>query len=197
MSIYYEGKQPCAGCGRTGEEEPRFRKDGLCRDCEEAVKLGKMMIKERDLKRTFYRLDEFMTTHITWYDIPIPEIDYALRYLLWQFSQFDQDHVCGKRTEKGGFDTICGRFDAITARDTFVLPVCVYDAAKELCEKILAAANTLKEERRHYREELDKELAAQKNEIYNDGVAHGRNLLNQLNRGEITAKDIEVFIKKY
>lgn len=40
-------------------------------------------------------------------------------------------------------------------------------------------------------------MKKQKNEIYNEGVAHGRNILNQLNSGEITAKDIDAFIKKY
>ena len=191
---HYEGKQPCAGCGRTGEEVPRDKKDGLCRECAEAIKLGRMMIQERDLKRTYYCLDEFMNTTITWYTIPIPEIDKALRNLLRSFSQFDKNHACGST---GASDPIVGRFDALTARDTFVLPVCVYDAAKELCEKILDAAKTLKEEKNNYRKELDEELAAQKNEIYNEGVAHGRNILNQLNSGEITAKDIDAFIKKF
>lgn len=194
---YYEGKQPCAGCGRTGEEVPRGKKDGLCRECAEAVKLGRMIIQERDLKRTYYRLDEFMDTHMTWYTIPVPEIDRAVRNLLKQFSQFDTNHACGKHEKAKDYDFICGRSDAITARDTFVLPVAVYEAAKELCTIVLEAADKLDEEKRNYRKELDAELAAQKNEIYNEGVAHGRNLLNQLNSGEITAKDIDAFIKKF
>lgn len=197
---YYEGKQPCAGCGRTGEEEPRAKKDGLCHECSEAIKLGRMMIQERDLKRTYYSLDEFMATHMTWYTIPIPEIDRAVRNLLKQFSQFDRNHVCGrydKSDKPASFEMICGKMDAITARDTFILPVAVYEAAKELCTTILEAAKQLKEEKRNYRKELDEELAAQKNEIYNEGVAHGRNILNQLNSGEIAAKDIDAFIKKF
>ena len=194
---YYEGKQPCAGCGRTGEEVPRDKKDGLCRECAEAVKLGRMMIQERDLKRTYYRLDEFMATYMTWYTIPVPEIDRAVRNLLRQFSQIDFNHVCGKYDKSASFEMICGKMDGITARDTFILPVAVYEAAKELCTTVLEAARKLDEEKRNYRKELDAELAAQKNEIYNDGVAHGRNILSQLNSGEITVKDIDAFIKKF
>ena len=193
----YVGKQPCAGCGRTGEEVPRDKKDGLCRECTEAIKLGRMMIQERDLKRTHYRLDEFIDTHMTWYTIPVPEIDRAVRNLLKQFSQFDFNHVCGKHEKAKDYDTICGSLNAGTARDTFILPVAVYEAAKELCTTILEAARQLKQEKENYRKEIDEELAAQKNEIYNEGVAHGRNILNQLNSGEITAKDIDAFIKKY
>lgn len=194
---HYEGKQPCAGCGRTGEEVPRDKKDGLCRECAEAIKLGRMMIQERDLKRTYYRIDEFMSTHMTWYTIPVPEIDRAVRNLLRQFSQFDNNHVCGKHEKAKDYDTICGSLNAGTARDTFILPVAVYEAAKELCTTVLEAAKRLKQEKENYRKELDEELAAQKNEIYNEGVAHGRNILNQLNSGEITAKDIDAFIKKF
>lgn len=194
---YYEGKQPCAGCGRTGEEVPRGKKDGLCRECAEAVKLGRMMIQERDLKRTYYRLDEFMATYMTWHTIPVPEIDRAVRNLLRQFSQFDSNHVCGKYDKSASYEMICGKMDAITARDTFILPVAIYEAAKELCTTVLEAARKLDEEKRNYRKELDAELAAQKNEIYNDGVAHGRNILSQLNSGEITVKDIDAFIKKF
>jgi hypothetical protein len=190
----YEGKQPCAGCGRTGTENPRRSKDGLCSDCAEALKIGQMMVNERDMKRSYYRLDEFMNTTMTWYTIPIREIDSSLRALLRSFSQFDSNHAKGSA---GASNPICGRLEAITARDTFVLPVAVYDKAKTLCEVILEAAKTLYEEKKNYRKELDAELAAQKNEIYNDGIAHGRNLLNQLNCGEITAKDIETFVKKY
>lgn len=191
----YEGNQPCAGCGRTGKEKPRNSKDGLCHECREALILGRSMIKERNLERNYYRLPEFMETNITWYTIPIREIDKALRTLLRQFSQFDRDHISGHAPEKEY--CICGKIDATCARDKFILPVSVYEAAKDLCNKILDAAKTLDKEKDNYKKELDEILRAQKNEIYNEGVAHGRDLLNQLNRGEITTNDIDVFIKKY
>ena len=39
--------------------------------------------------------------------------------------------------------------------------------------------------------ELDRQLEEQKDEIYNEGVAYGRTLLTQLNRGEISVNDFE------
>lgn len=35
MYSLYKGKQPCTGCGKTGEEKPRFNKDGLCMETKE------------------------------------------------------------------------------------------------------------------------------------------------------------------
>ncbi|MDO4801928.1 MAG: hypothetical protein Q4A15_07150, partial [Prevotellaceae bacterium] len=50
-------------------------------------------------------------------------------------------------------------------------------------------------------EELEKkkqdELREEKNKIFNEGVEYGRNLLFQLNRGEITAEDINKEIKMF
>jgi len=43
----YYGKNPCLGCGRTGEERHRGMKDQLCWDCQEAIKAGYDVIKNK------------------------------------------------------------------------------------------------------------------------------------------------------
>ena len=55
----------------------------------------------------------------------------------------------------------------------------------------------LKYEKNHYKEELQEEFAKQKDEIFNEGVKHGRNLLMQLNNGEITPNQFIEPVKKY
>lgn len=45
--------------------------------------------------------------------------------------------------------------------------------------------------------QLYKELATEKNKIYNDGVRYGRNLLVQLNNGEITPNEILKDVKPF
>ena len=42
-----------------------------------------------------------------------------------------------------------------------------------------------------------KKLNEERNRIYNDGVAHGRNLLMQLNSGEIGVNDFQKPVKKF
>ena len=192
---FYEGKAPCPGCGRTGKDVARTSKDSLCHDCKNALEIGKAIVKERNLDRNYYLMDDLRTAIMTWYTIPVREIDKALTDLLQTFSQFDSRHV----VMKGGLreSMLAGRLDAITAHDSFILPDVTFEAAKRLCESIVDACQQLKSDRENYQKELDKKLNEERNRIYNDGVAYGRNLLKQLNRGEITVNDFEKPVKKF
>ena len=84
-----------------------------------------------------------------------------------------------------------------TSHDDFVLPKVTFEAAKKLCHAVEGAVGELNRERDNYRKELDEQLRQQKNDIFNEGVAYGRNLLFQLNNGEITADEINKRINKY
>ena len=191
----YEGNAPCPGCGRTGEQVARKSKDSLCYDCQNQLEIGRAICKERDLARDYYRMDDLQTGILTWYTIPIHEVDTALRNLLQTFSQFDSRHV----SSKGRYDesTLAGRIEATTARDHFILPCVTFNAVKALCNTLKDVCYQLKKERDNYQQELGKQLAEQKNAIYNEGVAYGRNLLTQLNRGEISVNDFEKPVRKY
>lgn len=189
---YYEGPAPCPGCGRTGEQVARKAKDALCHDCEEQLRIGRAIAQERQLERNFYRLEDLMTAQMTWYTIPIREIEMKVCNILRTFSAFDVRHAGYTSNQQ-----LVGRFDAVTARHNIVLPVVTYEAAKDLCEALKDACWDLKEQRKNYQKELDAQLAEQKNEIFNQGVARGRNLLLQLNRGEITIQEFEATQKRY
>ncbi len=190
----YEGDKPCPGCGRTGKEEPRMRKDGLCRDCQESLRIGKAIVKEHELDRKHYLMDDLMKGQLTWYHIPIKEVDRALRNLLGQFSQFDKKNVGGTANLKTWLYGVPG---SGTAYDSFVLPTVVFEAAKELCESLYNACWQLREDRENYKKELEAKLAEEKNDIFNEGVKYGRNLLFQLNNGGITLDDFSKRIKRY
>lgn len=75
MSNLYKGKQRCAGCGRTGEECPRFEKYGLCHDCAEKLHLGREVAAQLATEYSEVRFPELSTIHMTWYEIPF--IQYA------------------------------------------------------------------------------------------------------------------------
>ena len=195
MGKFYEGSAPCPGCGRTGEDVPRKSKDSLCYDCEMALSIGRAIVKERNLDRNHYNMDDLRIGQMTWYTISIRSVESALCDLLRTFSKFDQNRV----SMKGGISEsqLAGRADAFTARDSFVLPDITFNAAKKLCEVLKDVCHELNKARDNYQKELDEQLRQQKNDIFNDGVAHGRNLLFQLNNGEITADEINKRINKY
>lgn len=188
---YYEGPAPCPGCGRTGEQVARKAKDALCHDCEEQLSIGRAISQERQLDRNYYRLDDLISAEMTWYNIPINEIEKKVSNLLRTFSAFDTRRAGGPRGQQ-----LIGRTCATTARNYFVLPVVTFEAAKELCEALKDACWDLKEQRENYRKELDAQLADQKNEIFNQGVSRGRDLLRQLNRGEISLQEFQAIQKR-
>ena len=197
MANMYKGNAPCPGCGRTGEDVPRYKKEGLCRDCSEKLRLGESLVKEQDRERYVYKMDDLVIGDMTWYIIPIERIDQALRKLLRTFSMFDKRYA--KCEYKHSYQEIylAGEAGSGTSSDTFVLPRETFDSAKQLCQEIKEACWQLRRDRDNYQKELDAKLNEERNRIYNDGVAHGRNLLFQLNNGEITATDINKEIKKY
>ena len=191
---YYEGSAPCPGCGRTGEQVARKAKDALCHDCQEQLRIGRAIAQERQLERNYYKMEDLIVAELTWYTIPVAEIDKKLRNLLRTFSVFDSrnaNSACGNEM------CLAGRLEATTARDAFVLPRVTFDAAKELSGALKDVCWDLKEQRENYRKELDAQLADQKNEIFNQGVARGRNLLLQLNSGEITLQEFQAVQKKF
>ncbi len=190
MSRFYEGDKPCPGCGRTGRQVARISKDDLCDDCKTALKIGKTIIKERELQRDLYRIPELKRAQISWYAVPIKEIEFSLKKLLESFSRFDSRFASYNTEFFGRPEYSCGQHN-------FVLPTVTYESAKELTENIIRFCNQLNEEKRTYKKELDEQLAEQKNEIFNAGVAKGRNLLLQLNRGEVTLEEFNKPIKEY
>lgn len=195
MGKIYEGSAPCPGCGRTGKEVPRYGKDSLCYDCSMTLSIGRAIVKERNLDRNHYFMDDLRIGQLKWYTISIRSVESALDDLLRTFSQFDQNRV----SMKGSISEcqLAGRIDACTAHESFVLPDITFNAAKKLCEVLMDVCYELNKAHDNYQKELDDQLRQQKNDIFNDGVAHGRNLLFQLNNGEITADEINKRINKY
>lgn len=190
MSRIYEGPEPCPGCGTPGTRRARLAKNQLCEDCKKALEIGATIVKERGLERNFYRMDDLTMAHITWYKVPIKEIEWALKGLLETFSQFDSRYADWNREYFGQMDPLTGHHD-------FVLPKVTYDAAKVLTEKIMDFCWQLRREKEEYKKQLEAEVNEERNRIYNEGVAYGRNLLTQLNRGEIALSDFEATVKKY
>lgn len=190
----YKGTAPCPGCGRTGEEKTRSSKESLCNDCMDTLKIGRAIVKERNLDRKYFLMDDLTLGYMVWYQIRDKDIDKSLRELLRTFSQFDCRYAEGYRQQNY---MLAGRAGSGTSSDCFVLPTVTFEAAKKLCHAIEDAVGELNRERDNYKDELEKKLNEERNRIYNDGVAHGRNLLMQLNSGEISVNDFEKPVKKY
>jgi len=200
----YKGKITCIGCGKTGEEAPRKSKDCLCDDCENSLKIGRAIVKERNLESKSYCLDEFKIGSFKW-NTYTDDIENALINLLNSFSQFKETNKIWGFRESLYYNKLLSSYGA---SHEVILPVETFEAAKRLCETLKKANDELKEKRQTYKEEVFKELIAEKhklykeiadekNKIYNDGVHYGRNLLVQLNNGEIAPNEILKDVKPF
>lgn len=200
----YKGKLPCIGCGRTGEEAPRQSKDCLCEDCKNAFKIGLAVVKERNLESKSYCLDDFKVGTIKWYTYT-DDVEKALINLLNTFSQFKETNKIWGFPESLYDNKLCS---SLGAEHKVILPSETFEAAKRLCEVLKKLNDDLAEKSKTYKAVLDKELAekrnklyeelaTEKNKIYNDGVRYGRNLLVQLNNGEIAPNEILKDVKPF
>lgn len=189
----YDGKEPCIGCGKTGAEITRDSKNCLCPKCQEALRLGYDLIKTRRTEQTFFRLEELETMHMCYWTIPISEVHIALVNLLKQLSSFNADFA----VHNYGSDSFLLSHDGVRGKDTFVIPKPVKDAVIKLCNSLYEYSTELKAKKRNCEKECEQELNKERNAIYNEGVAYGRKLLVQLNKGEIGLPEFNADVNKY
>lgn len=90
-----------------------------------------------------------------------------------------------------------GNIDAVTASDVYYIPAFVADALEDLIQGIQHEGRELKRQEAEAREAAREETAKCRQQYFEEGVRYGRQLLSQLNRGEITLADFEAIPKKY
>lgn len=165
----YKGDAPCPGCGKTGREKERYRKDGLCWDCRCLLALG------QELKKT--RVNQ--TDKITEVSIYMTELKYlsssetrdciaAFREFLTSISDKEKLDNCQSRH--------IGQLDGFHRCETEEIKgIKMTPESADHLESFVTALN-----------EYSKA-------VYEDGVKHGSNLLMRLNEGELTP---DAFLKK-
>lgn len=182
MSLrYYDGKEPCPGCGRPGTEKTRHKKEGLCYDCQDLLALG------RQVRAEGVRETEYTTVTLRINACRNPEGYRA-------FHKFLTDIQNDAATPKGYVDLL-PMFGNNERR--YKIPSYLAKALKELFEALKGEFESTMHERNRIPSMVEEQLNRERNEIYNEGVAYGRNLLTQLNRGEIGLSDFEAVVKKY
>ena len=184
----YKGKQKCAGCGRTGEEHPRYDKDGLCLECYEKLKLGREVSEQLQRKCSDIKFDELSNVHMTWYEVPFIHhklVDFIRSVVSFstKFASVYGKPPCG--------DFLLGTPGCGTSYDSFAVPTDSVEPLKELCKTIQDKMLEVRAKEDNMRAELEKELDAERDRIYNEGVERGRDLLRQLNEGEIGVNDFK------
>lgn len=179
--LRYEGDQPCPGCGTPGTIKARTGKNDLCEDCKRLLQIGKEAKK-------FEEAVSYSIFHVTRYAFWRNDLDEAVFEFLKEISN--------ESASPRGPSFHLFRDGVISPR-TYRIPTLI----AEPLEKFLNCIADIGRQFYRYEDKLAEEneeiLNEERNKIFNEGVEYGRNLLFQLNRGELTAADISKEIKKY
>lgn len=179
--LRYEGNQPCPGCGTPGTVKARTGKNDLCEDCKRLLQIGKEAKK-------FEEAVSYSMLHVEWYSFWRRDLDEVMREFLKEISN-EQARPDGGNvflTRSGG-----------GAGDHYKIPTIIAVPLKKMLTSISDIGRQFYEYENGLEKANEEKLNEERNKIFNEGVEYGRNLLFQLNRGELTAADISKEIKKY
>ena len=178
----YEGKEPCAGCGRSGAEEPRKEKNCLCHDCQRELAVGRQVLNEQQT------VEKYVNAFLHFHQFYSQDCSNAAHKLLAAIHNPD---ACNCR-----YDSIEHKYSGSNGK-RYNIPEKYYEAIREFILTFNEAWSELRTAKENIPKEVQEALREEKNRIYNEGVAYGRNLLTQLNRGEIGVNDFEKQVIKY
>jgi hypothetical protein len=177
----YKGKERCAGCGKSGIELPRVEKDKLCHNCREIYNKG---VAERNEEETEYT-QVFQHFH-AFYNKDLGSLAIDVLQAL------NNSKAKSKKTEPAGFKYNYGS-NGIRVN----IPSKTFELLKDFFVKAEEVFSKHREEVEKLPKIIEEKVREEKNRIYNEGIEAGRDLLNQLNRGELTIEDFNKTVIKY
>ena len=177
--MHYTGKEVCQGCQAPGSEKQRRNKNDLCYDCENLLNLGKVSQHNQSIKRTSIKaaFHLFAGHH--------GGLNKLFADLLESMS--NPHEKCNSYPVKTILDRDSSRTNGIS-----------YNIDSNVIEPLIAVAVEIdKLCWDMYRKERDlpklaaEQVQIERDRIFNEGIAKGRELLQQLNSGLITLQDFD------
>ena len=183
----YKGNDTCPGCNISGAQKPRQSKTSNCRDCDNAIKIGTSILALQEKEK-------YINMNVRWYSL-----------------RFFNDGNGGELLEKSFSDLFrtlsvdnMGEAYLDLTKGSATTASAKYSIRKDIYEKLLEVVGSLEKQQSDfkievntYRKAIDDEFKEKKNDIYNDGLEKGRELLFSLNNGSITMDDFSKKITKY
>ena len=168
----YTGKEKCQGCGKSGAENPRWEKDNLCESCKSLLNLGKA--KDVELTKEYKDIRQHLHAYST------NELNSIVHEILGALN----NPTVGRTAVPEALFYSSGdnvRYYHIEAK--------LFEPLRKLFGDLNTLYRDVKKQQESIPADVRLETDMYKNEIYNQGVARGRNLLIQLNSGGITPED--------
>lgn len=183
----YTGKEVCHGCGKTGEEAPRYSKTKLCTICVEYLTLGKELKPE-------FRREDYAQVQARWHSLQFYNQKHngeLVETAIYKLMDLLHRNVSYKHSIE------LTKPDAITTSKRVVMRAEYAEALKILADALQLQQYEIRELFDDIEKQRTEVIRKKRNKIYNDGVNYGKSLLIQLNKGEISLTDLDKDIKKF
>jgi hypothetical protein len=177
---YYVGKEICQGCGKPGTVVERWSKDSLCAKCKKEITLGRA--KEVELQHNYTWLSQFYHA-LNSLEFNDNTLNHGLHDVLKSLDNKFAEH---DSRISGYMKQYYDNSYSVTIPTELVKPI------QELFLKLNERVKELKKEKESLRSFGQSEAFRCKNEIFQQGLEAGRNLLFQLNSGEITMEHFNI-----
>jgi len=180
----YKGKECCQGCGKDGTQKPRYSKDKLCEDCKKIMELGKAVTSESLVE--YVRVRDWYNGLSSWgFD------DNTLN----KFATAVLERINNPNAPTKGELTL----RANTGHSTvfYTVPKAFAEPFIEFVKILNEVVRDIKKQKEDISIQAKNAVRNEKNEIFNLGVEAGRDLLMQLNRGDITIDHFNKTVIKY
>ena len=168
----YQGKEICQGCKISGALKPRPIKDDLCRSCKLILNKGKTKHEEEDTEYTFTFLHSNAQFHKNALDFG-HKILGILHKENAEFRYRDRIH-----------DQYVGNYGI-----EYKIPKKSFEPVKSLIIELSKSYKDIENENKNLEVQAKEVVQKLKDEIFNEGIKRGKNLLLMLECGELTMHD--------
>jgi len=169
----YVGKEPCQGCNVSGIEKSRIEKNKLCDDCRNELQHGRIKKSEENFKYSLV-FQHYYAYRWEWLNTLCQEI---------------LKSVHNPNANAGGVNYISPSTGS--NGNWYKIPEYLLKPIENVFKALEAKATELENGLSDLPKTVRLATEDKKNEIYNEGIQYGRNLLIQLNAGEITLSQLD------
>ncbi len=173
MGKAYSGKEVCQGCGKTGGESWRDSRNSLCDKCKEELRAARQLNRESTCEYIKVKQHRYAFNSLSFDDNTLNK--FVIDLLGSLHNPF--------AIPPNGFVEILPNSGNLQC--DFIIPTKTFDAVKDFVLKMNDFVRDIREKKEKIPYQAAKAVQAEKDRIYNEGIAKGRNLLVQLNTGNI------------
>lgn len=178
----YKGKEPCQGCGKPGHEKHRWYKDRLCSNCQQAFDK--------------FKASEIEATTMTYVRVTQPrwgvfDISSRGQTNLSLSNMFVDSVLRGFNNENAPVVSSIKRLGSHSGSSShaYRIPEIIFNALEKSVAVLEEAVKEIREQQDEAFVAVNTQLEKERERIYNEGIAKGRNLLFQLNSGQISVNE--------